>query len=113
MLKSAYGNLFRRSQRLYMVEAGTPLSRVFTESASSLYIQIHPDDLKKRLGKTFGYQTDHQTGSHQELKSPREGCPPVTIPLDNPVTRTVLLSIMRRLGYRGQHKNFYKEIGLM
>ncbi len=113
MLKSSYGNLFRRNQRLYMVEEGTPLSRVFTESASSLYIQIHPDDLIKRLGKTFGYQIDHQKGSHRVLKSPREGFPVVPIPLDNPVTRTVLLSIMRRMGYLGQHKNFYKEIGLI
>jgi predicted RNA binding protein YcfA (HicA-like mRNA interferase family) len=56
------------------------------------------NDLAKALSK-FGYELDHQTGSHIRLKTELEGTHTVTIPAHSPLKLGTLNSILNEIAH--------------
>ncbi len=58
-------------------------------------------ELTKRLSK-FGYELDHQTGSHMRLKTDLNGTHSITIPAHSPLKLGTLNSILNEVAQHHQ-----------
>ena len=115
ILLASYDSLFSRNTRLHRVGNDSALSRALGEAVSLYQRLFRPDEIISGLVNNFDYAIVSKggKGSHTKLESTRQGCPMQLIPRTNPVSPTVMTSVVVNLGYQGRRREMFRDLGLL